>query len=170
MKRVMVIGNAGGGKSRLALRLSRKLDLPLTEIDRIRWRPGWIPVPDEEFADAHRNLIAQDRWVIDGWGPAQSVQDRLAACDAVVLVDLSFRRHLFWALKRQVTSFLTGGREDPDGCPRWPHTWRLLRLMRGINDTDLPHLRADVAARQGTCRVIHLTTRSQLEAFARGLA
>ena len=118
MNRVMIIGNAGGGKSRLAWHLSKCHHLPLTEIDRIRWRPGWVRVPEDEFTATHHALISGAAWVIDGWGSWESVRERLAACDTAILVDLPFRQHLIWALKRQLTSLLTGGRDDPEGCPR----------------------------------------------------
>lgn len=167
MKRVMVIGNAGGGKSRLARRLSDRLELPLTEIDRIRWRPGWERIPEEEFTTIHQQVISKHKWVIDGWGSPQSVEDRMDACDTIILVDLPFRNHLLWALKRQITSFLTHGRDDPEGCPRWPHSFRLLRLMWGINWGDMPRLRDQITARASNCRVIHLKTRAALNVFTR---
>jgi hypothetical protein len=167
MDRVMIIGNAGGGKSRLARHLSTRHHLPLTEIDRIRWRPGWVRVPEDEFTALHARLIATDRWVIDGWGSWDSVVKRLDASDTIIFVDLPFRQHLIWALKRQATSFLTRGRDDPEGCPRWPHTRRLLRMMRSIDRDDLPRLRAEIAKRTGRARVIHIRSRADLDAYTR---
>lgn len=167
MKRVMIIGNAGGGKSRLARLLADRLNLPLTEIDRIRWRPGWVPMPETEFTATHRALITGDKWLIDGWGPWPSILARLEACDTVILIDLPFRRHLVWAMKRQAVSLLTGGRDDPTGCPRWPHTLRLLRIMQAINRDDLPRLRAEMTARSDRIRVVHLRSRTDLDTYAR---
>jgi adenylate kinase family enzyme len=69
MTRVAFIGNAGGGKSTLSRNLGRARDLPMYPIDQLQWRPGWMPVPPDDFARQHDALLAQERWIIDGWGP-----------------------------------------------------------------------------------------------------
>jgi adenylate kinase family enzyme len=69
MTRVAVIGNAGGGKSTLCRKLSQALDLELFPIDRIQWKPGWIPTPYKEIKHHHDKILSHDRWIIDGWGP-----------------------------------------------------------------------------------------------------
>ena len=98
MNRVMIIGNAGGGKSRLAWHLSKCHHLPLTEIDRIRWRPGWVRVPEDEFTATHHALISGAAWVIDGWGSWESVRERLAAgADLVQGYTAFIYRGPFWA-------------------------------------------------------------------------
>lgn len=45
MRRVEIIGNGGGGKSTLAIRLSRDFDLPYHSVDPIQWQPGWVRAP-----------------------------------------------------------------------------------------------------------------------------
>ena len=40
MKRVAIFGNAGGGKSTLALELAAITGLPLYVLDKIKYRPG----------------------------------------------------------------------------------------------------------------------------------
>ena len=41
MSRIVVIGNAGGGKSTLARLLAQRRGLPHIEIDRLLWQEGW---------------------------------------------------------------------------------------------------------------------------------
>lgn len=48
MKRIAVIGNAGGGKSTLCRKLSKAKNIPLYPIDRIQWKPGWKPALADE--------------------------------------------------------------------------------------------------------------------------
>jgi adenylate kinase family enzyme len=66
---VAIIGNGGGGKTTAALRLAAAWDLPLLEIDKIQFRPGWVRTPSEEVAREHDLWIERDRWIIDGFGP-----------------------------------------------------------------------------------------------------
>ena len=39
--RIAIIGNAGGGKSTLARKLGKALDLPVTHVDSIQYRSDW---------------------------------------------------------------------------------------------------------------------------------
>ena len=41
-RRIHVMGNSSSGKSTLAERLSRALELPLVELDALNWEPGWV--------------------------------------------------------------------------------------------------------------------------------
>ena len=40
MKRILVIGCCGAGKSTFSKELSAKLNLPLVDLDRLFWKPG----------------------------------------------------------------------------------------------------------------------------------
>src|ERR1700733_3762331 len=66
MRRVMVIGCAGAGKSTLARRLAEKLALPLVALDNVFWRPGWIESPAAEFRKNVARLAAMPAWIMDG--------------------------------------------------------------------------------------------------------
>jgi adenylate kinase family enzyme len=59
MTRVMVIGNAGGGKSTMCRALSAAHALPYHAIDKIQWKPNWIPTPEPDFTNAHEALLSQ---------------------------------------------------------------------------------------------------------------
>jgi adenylate kinase family enzyme len=74
MKKVAVFGNAGGGKSRLARRLSETAGLPLYCLDMVQFREGryWPEergggkIPDDEYLKVHADIIKREEWVIDG--------------------------------------------------------------------------------------------------------
>ncbi|WP_343388145.1 hypothetical protein [Candidatus Amarobacter glycogenicus] len=42
MKRVLIIGSGGAGKSTLARHLGEISGLPVIHLDAEHWRPGWI--------------------------------------------------------------------------------------------------------------------------------
>ena len=68
MARIVVIGNAAGGKSTLARHLAQRHALPLFEVDPLLWLPGWQLAPQADYARRHAEIVAQERWVIDGLG------------------------------------------------------------------------------------------------------
>ena len=137
MRRVLLIGPGGAGKSALAQALAERTGLPLVHLDAVFWRPGWQATPRAEWVSAVERLVQSPEWIMDGnYGGTLSL--RLAACDTVVLLDLPAWRCLWRAMKRRL---LHRGRSRPDmadGCPEkleasylwWVATYRSRRLPR----------------------------------------
>ena len=93
MSRVVIVGIAGGGKSTLARRISASLGLPLHQMDKIGWLPGWNLAGDSHVNALHDQIMKTDRWVIDGYGSWQSIEQRCDAADTLILIDLPAWRH-----------------------------------------------------------------------------
>src|SRR5882672_8602148 len=116
MIRVAVIGNGGGGKSTMCRQLSRSLDIPNYSIDKIQFKPGWERTPEDEFREQHGQILAREKWIIDGWGPLEEIRRRFELADTVIFVDHSLLVHYWWAAKRQVQSIFRGYPDGPEGC------------------------------------------------------
>lgn len=52
MKRIMVIGCSGSGKSTFALELGRITGIEVTHLDRLNWRAGWKEVSRKNLTTA----------------------------------------------------------------------------------------------------------------------
>ncbi len=169
MTRVAIIGNGGGGKSTLALGMSNALNLPYYPVDPVQWQPGWIPAPQAVIARWHATVLAQDRWIIDGWGSWDLIAARLAAADTVILVDHPLAVHLWWALKRQAWSLVHPQAGGPADCPLLPVTGRMLRTIWRVHRRYRPQLLTLIDALGPDKRVIRIHSPRQLRAFARQL-
>jgi len=167
MTRVAVIGNAGGGKSTLCRKLSRALDLPYHAVDKIQWQPGWTITPEEEFLSKHDRLLSGERWIIDGFGPWQAIEQRFRAADTIVFVDHPLWLHYWWAGKRQIKSIFVGRPDGPDGCPMWPVTFRLFRMMWALHREERPKLLDAIVRRSNDTSIFHLRSPKELRAFDR---
>jgi hypothetical protein len=102
MRRVVILGRGGAGKSVLARQLSGLTGLPAIELDGLFWQPGPKPTPAEVWLARHRELIAGERWIIDGdLGPYDAgLASRLAAADTIILLDFGFPRCAWRTLRR----------------------------------------------------------------------
>jgi len=130
MKRIAIIGNEGGGKSLIAKKLGGKLDVLVYHFDDLQWKPGWHKAEDNEILSVHEQWLSQPIWVIDGWVNWEIIKERFEAADTLIFIDLPLRIHYWWAVKRQVKTFIFRDMDwPPDGCSAWKVTRRLLKLI-----------------------------------------
>ena len=64
--RLALIGTTGAGKTTLARRIARVLDIPHIEFDALRHGPNWTETPDDVFRERLRVRLRGPRWVGDG--------------------------------------------------------------------------------------------------------
>ena len=87
MKKIIVIGCPGAGKTTFAKRLSDRIGLPLYHLDAIWHKPDRTHISREAFDTRLGELLALDAWIIDG-NYSRTLERRLAACDTVFWLDL----------------------------------------------------------------------------------
>lgn len=84
MKRVMVIGCPGSGKSTFSKALHKKTSLPLFHLDLMNWNSDRSTVERNIFIERLYKAIQKDEWIIDG-DYGSTIEIRLKACDTVFL-------------------------------------------------------------------------------------
>ncbi|MDX8034638.1 hypothetical protein SK803_30855 [Lentzea sp. BCCO 10_0856] len=101
MKRVVILGRGGAGKSTLATTLGTATGLPVIELDKHFWGPALEPTPPARWAVVQNELARADHWIMDGdLGPYDVLKVRLRRADTVLLLDYSFPRCAWQALRR----------------------------------------------------------------------
>lgn len=116
MKRVIIIGCGGAGKSTLAQKLGALTGLPVVHLDRLFWKPGWEERTPEEFDPIIQREMEKDEWIMDGNFNC-TLPQRVRGCDTVIYLDFSRMACLLGVLKRVLTTY---GKVRPDmgeGCP-----------------------------------------------------
>lgn len=87
MKRIMVIGCPGSGKSTFSRALGEKTGLPLYHLDMMYWNADKTTVEKSVFLSRLFEVLSQDAWIIDG-NYSSTMERRMEACDTVILLDL----------------------------------------------------------------------------------
>lgn len=113
MKRILIIGSGGAGKSTFATKLGEILDLPVIHLDRVYWKAGWEKPTKEEWARAVEGLIAQHEWIMDG-NFGGTLPMRVKRADAIIMLDVS-RWVCLWRLAKRAIKYR--GRHRPDMAP-----------------------------------------------------
>ncbi|MFE9117462.1 adenylate kinase [Streptomyces sp. NPDC007172] len=130
MRRVLVVGSTGAGKSTLARALGERLDVPYHELDALHFAgPGWAE--DPHFATRVAEIAATSAWVLDSYGTPEVRPLLWERADTVLWLDYPRRVVMLRVLRRSLRRtvrrerIFNGNRETltewfrPDHPARW---------------------------------------------------
>jgi adenylate kinase family enzyme len=165
LQKVAVFGNAGGGKSTLSRRLSEITGLPLYVLDKIKYQAGGVAVPQEDYLQIHQEILATDRWIIDGFGCLETLWPRLDQADTLIFVDLPISIHFWWVTKRFITGYFQPPAGWPERSPIFKSSMNSYRALWLCHQRLTPKYREYVEQAQNTKRVYHLRSTAQISQF-----
>ena len=161
MKKVIVIGCAGAGKTTFSEKLRDATGLPLFYLDAIWHRPDKTHIPRDEFDVILGDILAKDEWIIDG-NYSRTVERRMAECDTVFLLDLPTEVCLEGATarigKKRVDMPWIDTELDPN----------LKREIEEFPNKNLPAIYALIEKYQDGKTVVIFKSREQADAFLNG--
>ena len=99
MKKVLILGCPGAGKSTFARKLRDKTGLPLYYLDMIWHKPDRTTITKQEFDAKLSEIIKQEEWIIDG-NYGRTLEMRIQACETIFLLDLPVEECLAGAKSR----------------------------------------------------------------------
>lgn len=115
MKKVIIIGSGGAGKSTLARKLSNATGIEIVHLDKLFWLPGWISITKEELADKIKEIVVKDSWIMDG-NYSGTMDMRMEAADTIIYLDFPTIVCIWGILKRRIMYAGKGRPDVPDGC------------------------------------------------------
>lgn len=87
MKRAIVIGCPGSGKSTFSRALRDLTGIPLIHLDALYWKPDKTTVTREEFDEKLNAAMNNESWIIDG-NFQRTLETRIERCDTVFFLDI----------------------------------------------------------------------------------
>ena len=170
MRRVVVYGTTGSGKSWLAERLADRTGLRLIELDALFWGRDWQPAPVDLFRHRVERETGEESWIVVGnydqvrdlvWRPA----------DTLVWLDLPLPVVMWRLLRRTVKRAVTreelwgtGNRESLINAFFSRNSILLYALKTHRRNRERFELECGFLAKEK--RVVRLSSRRAIERFA----
>ena len=88
MKKIIIIGSSGAGKSVFSQKLKDITNLPLYHLDMLYHKKDGTHISKEELEEKLKSIFKEENWIIDG-NYQRTLELRLKECDTVFLLDFS---------------------------------------------------------------------------------
>lgn len=136
MKKILVIGSPGAGKTTFCKKLAKRTHLPLIHLDQLSWLPGWNKKDRTLFDKELKTVLETEKWIIDG-NYRRTLPTRLQYADTIIWLRFSRWTCLWGATKRMFGGIvLKTKREDPlVNCPEKMNLGLLWYVWRYQNKT-----------------------------------
>jgi len=124
IKKMMVFGRPGSGKSTFASWVATALNLPLHHLDKHFFTENWKERNYSEFLQIQQNIVDGNAWIVDG-NSTQSLEMRWSKADLVLYFNFSKIICIFRLFKR----IFKPNKAFDDRAPKCPEIirWRLLK-------------------------------------------
>ena len=167
MRKVLVIGSGGAGKTTLAKRLGARLNIELIHLDSIYWNPGWVETPKAEWLKMVEELIKREAWIMDG-NYSGTLDLRIRACDTVIFLDVS-RLVCLWRVGKRLLLNWNRNRSDMANECRERFNLEFMLWIWGYPTRTRPKVLAMLSENSQSKKLVVLRSQRAVEEFLSGL-
>jgi adenylate kinase family enzyme len=167
MKRVLVIGSGGAGKSTFSKKLGEILNMEVIHLDSLYWNPGWVETPKQEWKKTAEHIITRDSWIMDG-NYSGTLDLRFEACDTVIFLDIG-RLNCLWRVIKRAVEYRNKSRPDmAEGC-RERLDLRFILWVWNYKKRTRPKIERILKENRSNKEVIRLRTDAEAEQYLDGI-
>ena len=157
MKKIIVIGCPGSGKSYFSKALHKLTGIELYHLDMLYWNADKTTVSCDVFQERLFRVLEKDAWILDG-NYASTMEIRLATCDTVFFLDFP-------------QSVCLDGVQERMGKPRSDMPWieteedeAFIKFIKSFHQHQRPKI-LSLLEQYGNKTVITFTSRKEAEDF-----
>ena len=157
MKKIIVIGCPGSGKSTVSRDLHNKTGIPLYHLDMMYWNADKTTVENSVFLKSLCAVLEKDEWIIDG-NYGTTMELRMAACDTVIFLDYPL-------------DVCLGGIKERRGKPRSDMPWcdaeedaEFIEFIKNYNEQQKPKV-LELLKKYSDKNIIVFNNREQASEF-----
>lgn len=162
MKRILILGSGGAGKSTFARQLGKMIGIDVIHLDAYFWNDGWVETPKEKWKEIVTELVDRETWIMDG-NYGITLDMRLAA-DTIIFIDLG-RIHCLWRIFKRKWQY--AGRTRPDLAPNCPErlNWEFVKYVWNYPQFQRPKILGKLDQVKDEKQVIHLKGTREIHIF-----
>ena len=160
MKKIIVIGCPGSGKSTVSRALHNKTGIPLYHLDMMYWNADKTTVEKSVFLERLSAVLEKNEWIIDG-NYGSTMELRMAACDTVIFLDYPL-------------DVCLGGIRERRGKPRSDMPWieteedsEFIEFIKNYNEQQKPKV-IELIKKYSDKNIIIFKSREEVDAFLNG--
>lgn len=131
MKKVLVIGCCGAGKSTFSRKLHNIINLELIHLDQYYHKPNWEEPEKREWEGIVNNLVQKPSWIMDG-NYKGTFDIRFKEADTIIYLDYSTLKCLWRVIKRIIKYHGTVRPDMPKGCEE-RFDWEFMHYVATFN-------------------------------------
>ncbi len=139
MKRVVIIGSPGAGKTTFSRKLAQKTGLPLIHLDYYYHQTRFNYYEDKDaWREKVKELITKDKWIIEG-NYSSTYDLRFVRANCIILLEISSKKAVYRILKRHIKQ---RGKPRPEMPPEWEEKIEkgFLGHVWGFNKKEIPKI------------------------------
>ena len=167
MKRILIIGICGSGKSYLAKQLKKKFNLPVIHLDKEFWKSGWVVTPQSEWKIKVKELLKQKSWIMDG-NFSSTLNIRIPVADTIIYLDFNRYTALYNVLKRVFNSYGKVRSDLADNCPE-RFDWEFMKYVWKFPKIEKPKTEKALQNFTNQKKIIRLKNRNEVNSFIKSL-
>ena len=161
MKKIIIIGCPGSGKSTVSRALHNKTGIPLYHLDMMYWNADKTTAEKSVFLERLSTVLEKDEWIIDG-NYGATMELRMASCDTVIFLDYPL-------------DICLDGIRERRGKPRSDMPWieteedeEFIEFIKSYNEQQKPKV-LELLKKYADKNIIIFRSREQVDAFLNGV-
>lgn len=133
-KKIHIIGSVGSGKTTLAKKLSKAMNIAYYELDNVVWKRR----DDRDISDIRRtpekrdayfaDILSRDTWIVEGVHSQEWVSQGIRRADVVIFLDTGYFVRIYRITRRFVLQKY--GHEKANYVPSFKIFWRMFKWNR----------------------------------------